>query len=211
MMMKEIPTIIEAIKWYAKLGMNQYSEENVELYDRAAATLTQRQKFGSFLMQHLGDNGKLLEIGAGTGLISEAIDEHVEDAIYTDSEEPALKLLRRRLGKAAVVKADFFKLPFEDKSFDTVIGVGTHRYVPKERASEFWSEMDRVTADNGRVVIAQFYPRFFPLSGNDISNKDNGQPFFSVVDKKEFDAKIEIAGLPIKSGTYRSFEFRRPK
>lgn len=206
--MIEINSLISAKRWYADHDKAQYDTTKVHTYDTAAKMLTGREDFAVDLMEQIDKPGKTLEIAAGTGLISQEIQRIAPDATYVDREESALKILQQRLlGRAAVVQADFFSLPFADQSFDTVIGVGAYRYVPPEKKEEFWNEMHRITSPEGRIYIAQFYPRLFRLEGNDIRNEKN-VPHFSLLDVRISKAKINLGPLALRSGLYRTFEFR---
>ncbi len=212
-MVREAVTTINAIQWYSRHGDGQFANaEELDRYDHAARTLTRRADFASVLVKHIVNTppGSTLEIAAGTGIVSEVIQEHIPETIYTDIEPAAIDALRRRLGTAAIERADFLNLPFGDQSYDTVIGVGAYRYVPSERKQEFWDEMHRVLRPHGRAFIAQFYPRGFPLRGSDINDgMYHCQRLFSMQNVWSYDAKIDIGPLCVKTGSYRSYEFRR--
>ena len=69
--------------------------------------------------------GRVLEIGAGTGLNLEHYPGGVEDIVLTEPEEPMARRLERRLAASSrhgeVIVAPAEQLPFEDDSFDTVV------------------------------------------------------------------------------------------
>lgn len=202
-------TLIGVKRWYTNHDNSQYGRAGADTYDTAAKILTRREEFAADLMNRMGESGRTLEIAAGTGLVSQAIQEHTQGGTYVDREASVLKTLQERLlGRAAIVQADFFNLPFADKSFDTVIGVGAYRYVPPERKEEFWDEMHRVTSPEARIFIAQFYPRLFRLQGSDINN-DKGVPHFSLRDVRSVKVKLNLGPLAIRSGEYRIFKYHR--
>jgi ubiquinone/menaquinone biosynthesis C-methylase UbiE len=70
-------------------------------------------------------NGRVLEIGAGTGLNLPHYPEDVEEIVFTEPEEPMARRLKRKLADAGrrgqVIQASAEELPFEDGSFDTVV------------------------------------------------------------------------------------------
>jgi ubiquinone/menaquinone biosynthesis C-methylase UbiE len=70
-------------------------------------------------------NGRVLEIGAGTGLNLPHYPEDVEEIVFTEPEEPMARRLTRKLADAGrrgqVISAPAEELPFEDDSFDTVV------------------------------------------------------------------------------------------
>jgi ubiquinone/menaquinone biosynthesis C-methylase UbiE len=69
--------------------------------------------------------GRVLEIGAGTGLNLPHYPAAVEAVVFTEPEEPMAKRLERRLAAEGrpgqVTRAPAEELPFEDDSFDTVV------------------------------------------------------------------------------------------
>jgi ubiquinone/menaquinone biosynthesis C-methylase UbiE len=70
--------------------------------------------------------GRVLEIGAGTGLNLEHYPDAVEEVVFTEPEEPMARRLERKAADSGrsirVISAPAEKLPFEDDSFDTVVG-----------------------------------------------------------------------------------------
>jgi SAM-dependent methyltransferase len=69
--------------------------------------------------------GRVLEIGAGTGVNLPHYGEGIESLVVTDPEPPMLKRLQRAVSEhtpdARVLQAPAEDLPFEDDSFDTVV------------------------------------------------------------------------------------------
>jgi ubiquinone/menaquinone biosynthesis C-methylase UbiE len=71
-----------------------------------------------------GARGRVLELGAGTGLNLDLYPASVEDLTLTEPDPHMIKQLRKRVDEAGhaakVVEAPAEALPFEDDSFDTV-------------------------------------------------------------------------------------------
>ena len=86
--------------------------EKAGLSDRRQALLAQAQ-------------GRVLEIGAGTGVNIQHYPVAVEEIVFTEPEEPMALRLEAKLAAAgrsgSVVRAPAEQLPFEDGSFDTVV------------------------------------------------------------------------------------------
>ncbi len=70
-------------------------------------------------------NGRVLEIGGGTGLNLPYYGAGVEEVVFAEPEEPMARRLEKKLPahslKASVIRAPAEKLPFDDGSFDTVV------------------------------------------------------------------------------------------
>ncbi len=73
-----------------------------------------------------GPDGRLLDIGTGTGRVLELLAPRVREALGVDASKAMLALARARLSgldfaHCAVQLADMYRLPLSDQSFDTVV------------------------------------------------------------------------------------------
>ncbi len=73
-----------------------------------------------------GPEGRLLDIGTGTGRVLELLAPHVKQGLGVDASKAMLALARARLAgpelaHCSVRQADMYRLPFNDGSFDTVV------------------------------------------------------------------------------------------
>jgi len=105
-----------------------------------------------------GGFGRALEIGAGTGYFSLNLLQAgtIREAVCTDISDGMLATLRanaERLGLAVeTVATDAETLPFEDASFDLVLGHAILHHIPDlDRA---FAEFHRVLRPGGTVVFA---------------------------------------------------------
>ena len=101
--------------------------------------------------------GRVLEIGAGTGLNLRHYPDSVEELVLAEPAEPmAARLERRRsrAGRAArVVQAPAEELPFQDDSFDTVVStLVLCTVVDPARAL---GEIQRVLKPGGRLLFCE--------------------------------------------------------
>lgn len=84
------------------------------------------------LVSHLQPGARILDVGCGTGLVSEALKrqgvQHIEG---TDISDASLKRADQRGTYEKLVRHDLQKLPlpFADKSFDGAISVGVLTYI----------------------------------------------------------------------------------
>lgn len=126
------------------------------VYDPLSART--EKKFGADLKRELLANarGRVLEIGVGTGL-SFAHYPAVEELVGVDPSEPMLRRARRRATELAsdvtLVEAPAEALPFEDKSFDTVVSLAVLCTV--DDPSRVLQEIRRVLRPGGRLVFLE--------------------------------------------------------
>jgi SAM-dependent methyltransferase len=97
-----------------------------------------------------GVRGRVLEIGAGTGLNVEHYPPG-SDVTYTEPDPHMAKRLRAR--GVDVVEAGAEALPFADDSFDTVVSTLVFCTVPDVAAS--LREVRRVLAPGGRLLFLE--------------------------------------------------------
>jgi ubiquinone/menaquinone biosynthesis C-methylase UbiE len=102
-------------------------------------------------------SGRVLEIGAGTGLNLRHYGPGVESLTLTEPERPMLKRLGRRIGEQAsqvrVLRAPAEDLPFEDSSFDTV--VSTLVLCGVDDQPRALRELRRVLRPGGRLLFME--------------------------------------------------------
>jgi ubiquinone/menaquinone biosynthesis C-methylase UbiE len=69
--------------------------------------------------------GRVIEIGAGTGVNLDLYGDRVSELVLTEPEEPMAKRLERKAAEGGrqvtVLRAPAEKLPFPDDSFDTAV------------------------------------------------------------------------------------------
>lgn len=104
-----------------------------------------------------GARGRVLELGAGTGLNLDLYPEAVADLTLTEPDPHMIKQLRKRVEEtghpAQVVQAPAEKLPFEDDSFDTVTDTLVLCTAPDPAAS--LREVKRVLKPGGQFLFLE--------------------------------------------------------
>lgn len=97
-------------------------------------------------------HGRVLEIGAGTGLNFKHYPAALTELTLSEPEEPMARRLERRT-RAPVVRAGAEALPFADESFDTIVSTFVLCTVPDARAAI--AELRRVIAPDGQLVFIE--------------------------------------------------------
>jgi SAM-dependent methyltransferase len=118
-------------------------------YDAGLARAEQRGLGTARTSLLAGARGRVLELGAGTGLNVQHYPEGA-DVTFTEPDPAMAKRLRRRV---EVVSAPAEELPFADASFDTVVATLVFCTVGDVRAA--LRETRRVLAPGGRLLFLE--------------------------------------------------------
>jgi ubiquinone/menaquinone biosynthesis C-methylase UbiE len=101
--------------------------------------------------------GRVLEVGAGTGANVELYPDAVEELVLAEPDPHMTARLREKLAQwgsgAEVVEAPAERLPFEDSSFDTVVVTLVLCTVPDPRAA--LTEIARVLRPGGKLLFIE--------------------------------------------------------
>ncbi len=116
------------------------------------------QKYIDFL-EHDLSNGKILDIGCGTGLVVEEYSRDGFDAYGVDVSLTSIESAKKRLGNYRLIKDE--NIPFPDKSFDSVGSFTVLEHVHNPEL--LIREMVRVLKPGGNIVIAA--PNFLRVMG----------------------------------------------
>jgi ubiquinone/menaquinone biosynthesis C-methylase UbiE len=104
-----------------------------------------------------GAGGRVLELGAGTGVNLDLYPDSVEDLVMIEPDPHMAKRLRARLAESArsatVVEAPAERLPFEDDSFDTAVAALVLCTIPDPAAA--LAEAARVLRPGGRLLFIE--------------------------------------------------------
>jgi ArsR family transcriptional regulator len=138
-----------------------YFAEHAEEWDAIRSLHVAEAEVETAMTALLGQEpiGHLLDIGTGTGRMIELLGDAAAQVTALDRSPDMLRLARAKLpqdagDKYALLMGDFLALPLEPGSADTVV---LHQVLHYAQAPELViAEAARVTAANGRVLIADF-------------------------------------------------------
>jgi ubiquinone/menaquinone biosynthesis C-methylase UbiE len=103
-----------------------------------------------------GPDGRLLDVGTGTGRVLELLAPRVRQALGVDASKAMLALARARLSglnfaHCAVRLADMYRLPLSDQSFDTVVLQMVLHHAEDPAGAVL--EATRVLSRGGRLLV----------------------------------------------------------
>lgn len=110
--------------------------------------------------------GHVLELAAGTGLLSDLLVPHATTLTLVDASDTSLALARKRLAHhgrdVAYLVDDVFTFDAGGRRFDTICFAAWLHHVPLDRFEAFWSRVGDLLVDGGRVLFD--FPSFSHLA-----------------------------------------------
>jgi ubiquinone/menaquinone biosynthesis C-methylase UbiE len=153
-------------------------------------------------------SGRVLEIGAGTGLNAIHYPDSVAELVLTEPEEAMTRLLERKpeTARATVVRAAADALPFPDAHFDAVVGTLVLCSVPRPEAA--LAEIRRVLKPGGRLMFLEHVRSPDPRRARwqDRLNRPWRALNVGCNCNRDTEASIRAAGLEIVAIETRRFE-----
>ncbi len=184
-------------------GGRSYWERHAKRYDRSTRFLSRPvPRMLELAVEAARGRGRVLEVAAGTGLITTAIAPVVSELVATDYAAAMVQQLDARVRAAGLSnvtceQADLYALRFEDASFDAVFAANVLHLVPDLDGA--LASLRRVLKPDGLLVAptylhketlrAAMLSRLFALTGFP------GQRRFTA---KSLETAIEGRGLRIE-------------
>lgn len=108
-----------------------------------------------FITKHLPPGGRVLEVGCGTGLLTEALARAGVDLCAIDVSIDLLRLARERVGRAGSVafsRQNAYSAGLKDRSFDAVVGISVLHHLDLAAAL---AEFRRLLRPGGRLLFSE--------------------------------------------------------
>ena len=184
---------------------SRYWRRHARRYDRATLILNRRfPTMADWVAESIRDSRRVLEIAAGTGLVTARVAPAVRTLVATDRSPEMLTVLRMRLDtegltNVEVQEADALDLEFSDGSFDAVVIANLLHLLPDPgRALD---EARRVlgsggllvapTFCHGETVVAQVVSRLLGLTGFPVVTRFAGDALHQLIGRHGFEVEEE--------------------
>jgi len=138
----------------------RYWERHAQKYDLSMRLIGKPMpRMAELAAEAVRGAGRVLEVAAGTGLVTAAIARSAEQVVATDYASAMVEMLRGRVQSAGLVnvtcqQADLYALPFESASFDAVVAANVLHLVPDLDGAI--ASLRRVVRPGGKLVVPTF-------------------------------------------------------
>ena len=189
-----------------------YWERHAKRYDRSTRLLARPvPRMLELTVEAVRGRGNVLEVAAGTGLVTTAIAPVVGSLTATDYSAAMIGELQRRVATAANVRcerADLFALPYPDATFDAVVAANVLHLVPDlERAL---ASLRRVLVPGGILVAptylhaetlrARILSALLAVTGFPTQRRFRATSLLAALESAGFDAEVETIAGPFPIG-----------
>jgi 2-polyprenyl-3-methyl-5-hydroxy-6-metoxy-1,4-benzoquinol methylase len=131
------------------------AEEYAHLYEGSTPHSRFFNERLRLVLERLGSvgSGKLLDVGCGPGMLLHRLAGGPLDIFGIDQSPDMIAEARARtLGQANVMVGRLEHLPYQDQSFDVVVGLGVLEYLPEQGRA--LAELARVAKPNSLVILS---------------------------------------------------------
>lgn len=153
--------------WSKVLVAALCSKSNQEFYDRISPIYDQcfvthklhASNMAAILLEDykgLEKNTLVLDLGCGTGLLSNILASKGFEVLGVDISLESLRLLQQREPRINTIQADATLLPFADGSCQAVVSLGAWRHFPDFR--RVIAEVARILKNDGLLIVGYFPP-----------------------------------------------------
>jgi ubiquinone/menaquinone biosynthesis C-methylase UbiE len=193
-------------------------EDRAEGYDDLVGRVTSRLADPLLDAVHVGSGTRLLDLATGPGYVAARAAERGAEVVGVDVADAMVSLAARLHPGLDFRQADVHELPFEDGSFDAVVGnfVILHLGRPEQATADFV----RVLRPGGRLALttwdcperARLLGLFLDaVAGTGVSGPADlpaGPDLFRFADEAEFERLLRHSGLEHPAVTTISFMHR---
>lgn len=137
-----------------------YWDKHAKNYDRSMSLLGRPiPRMVELVGEATRGLGRVLEVVAGTGLVTLPLAASATELIATDYSAAMVSALTKRMGDAGATnvrceQADLYALPFDDATFDAAVAANVLHLVPDLPLA--LAALRRVVKPGGRLIVPTF-------------------------------------------------------
>ena len=191
---------------YDKKDTEKYYDSQAENYDNASyytkktgyypANLYRLDLTKKIIDQQLSPGSSVLDAGCGTGEILVYLLEKQHKAYGCDLSQKMLDVCSKKIEehhlKTEIAKTSLEDLSmYKDKSFDAVFAMGVFPYIPEDRESACYAEINRVLKPGGLFVSAHENELFDLFSFNKYTLRFFERNIFPPIEQVSPDAALK--------------------
>lgn len=178
-------------------------KSTIDAYNKIAEEFHQRNAVSIYSKEYeifeslIGKGSKIIDIGCGTGRDAEELIRRGFDYIGIDASGGMLEVAKNRVKDGKFEIGDFYKLDFEDETFDGFWAAASLLHVPKKDLDKVVSEIRRVIRMNGVGFIS--VKQKTTLDEGVIKEAKGGgiERYFSFFQKNELKEILERNGFSV--------------
>ncbi len=104
------------------------------------------------LLLDLSANLNILDIGIGTGFLTEKLPKNIH-LHGIDISSKMMNILKRKKLNVTLKNGSFLNIPYDDNTFDRVVSTYAFHHVPYELQNSAINEMNRVLKSGGSLIV----------------------------------------------------------
>lgn len=176
------------------------SEQSVDIYNKIVKSYASKFSKPSEYIDEFTDlvakNGKILDIGCGTGTDANYIASKGFEVIGIDLSEEMLNIAKKKFPHIDFRIADMRKLSFENEQFDGIFVAFSLFHIPKKDVPNTLADLYDLLKPNGAIYIAIQEGKSEELFITQPLKPDE-KIFLNIMDSQEINKLIEKAGFEI--------------
>ncbi|UCG36138.1 MAG: class I SAM-dependent methyltransferase [Candidatus Bathyarchaeota archaeon] len=147
---------------------------------------------------HLSKSARILDAGCGAGIpFARLLFQLGFEVVGVDFSANMLRLAKKSVPEAALIKGDMTRLGFRDNSFDGLVALYSIIHIPREMHASLYQSFHRILKPGGLMLVC--------LGSDEWEGEDEyfgARMFWSEYSLKEALQMVKSAGIRLLSGKH---------